>query len=108
TMSSNGKEMIVVDPSVKRDRKGKTGASSSTFKVGPPRRFEEKGVEPHGLIWFNTKKEPKYAPKNWIDEGRLELEFSAIRDKKRELGECYIFNELEKCNVTLAREFYEN
>ncbi|MCD9645302.1 hypothetical protein HAX54_034137 [Datura stramonium] len=56
-------------------------ASSSASKAGPSRRFRVKAVEPHGLAWFNTQKDVKYAPKNWIDEGRLALEFLTIRDK---------------------------
>ncbi|MCD7455753.1 hypothetical protein HAX54_029430, partial [Datura stramonium] len=35
TMESKGKEVAVVDPSLKRARKGKNGASSSSSKVGP-------------------------------------------------------------------------
>ncbi|MCD7450061.1 hypothetical protein HAX54_003276, partial [Datura stramonium] len=53
-------------------------------------------------------KEVKYAPENWIYEGRLTLEFHAIRNKVRELGIRYIFTELEECNLTLVREFYAN
>ncbi|MCD7463645.1 hypothetical protein HAX54_051059, partial [Datura stramonium] len=34
--------------------------------------------------------------------------FPAIRKKIRELGASYIFNELERCNLTLVREFYTN
>ncbi|MCD7452524.1 hypothetical protein HAX54_017279, partial [Datura stramonium] len=43
-----------------------------------------------------------------IDEGHLAIEFSAILDKIRELGAGFIFNESERCNFTLAREFYAN
>ncbi|MCD9560159.1 hypothetical protein HAX54_018640, partial [Datura stramonium] len=71
-------------------------------------RFGERAVEPHGLSWFNTQKEVKYAPENLIDEGRLTLELPTIRDKVRELGLDYIFAELEECNITLVREFYAN
>ncbi|MCD7462324.1 hypothetical protein HAX54_048256, partial [Datura stramonium] len=53
-------------------------------------------------------KEAKHAPKNWIDEGRLALEFPTIREKLRELGVGYIFDEPEECNLTLVREFYTN
>ncbi|MCE0482304.1 hypothetical protein HAX54_040970, partial [Datura stramonium] len=35
------------------------------------------------------------------NEGRFSLEFPAIGDKIRELGTGYIFNELERCNLTL-------
>ncbi|MCD9644630.1 hypothetical protein HAX54_033017, partial [Datura stramonium] len=108
TMPSKGKEVVVTDPSLKRARKGKKGASSSTLKVGPARRFGAKAIEPHGLTWFNTQKEAKYTPKNWIDEGLLTLEFSAIRDKIRELGAGYIFNKPERCNLIFVREFYAN
>ncbi|MCD7468291.1 hypothetical protein HAX54_006336, partial [Datura stramonium] len=65
-------------------------------------------VEPHGLTRFNTQKEAKYAPENWIDEGHMAFEFPAIWDKIRELGVDYIFNELERCNLTLVSEFYAN
>ncbi|MCD7457819.1 hypothetical protein HAX54_036340, partial [Datura stramonium] len=58
----------------------------------PPRRFDGKAVHPHGLSLFNTKKETKYAPENWIDEGCFALEFPAIQEKIRELGAGYIFN----------------
>ncbi|MCD9642591.1 hypothetical protein HAX54_029466, partial [Datura stramonium] len=61
--------------------KAKGGLVSSTSKAGSLRRFGEKAVEPHGLTWFNTQKEVKYAPENWIDEGHFELKFPAIRDK---------------------------
>ncbi|MCD9645985.1 hypothetical protein HAX54_035475, partial [Datura stramonium] len=78
TMEPIGKEVIVDEKSRKRGRS---------------RKMEAK---------------PKYAPENWIDEGRLALEFSAIRDKIYELGASYIFNELERHNLTLVREFYAN
>ncbi|MCD9646360.1 hypothetical protein HAX54_036132, partial [Datura stramonium] len=74
----------------------------------PPRRFGAKSVEPHGLTWFNNKKEAKYAPENWIYEGRLALEFTAIQEKICELGVGYSFNEPERCNLTLVRKFYTN
>ncbi|MCD9639283.1 hypothetical protein HAX54_023708, partial [Datura stramonium] len=53
-------------------------------------------------------KEARYAPKSWIDEGHLALEFPTIRDKLRELGVRYIFVEAEEWNLTFVREFYEN
>ncbi|MCD7465302.1 hypothetical protein HAX54_001012, partial [Datura stramonium] len=106
-MASKWKE-VVVDPSLKRTRKGKKGASSSASKVGPARRFGAKVIEPHGLTWFNSQKESKYAPENWIDEGLLALEFLTIRDKICELGGGYIFNKPERCNLILVREFYAN
>ncbi|MCD9638169.1 hypothetical protein HAX54_021943, partial [Datura stramonium] len=68
----------------------------------PHKDIREKAVEPRGLPWFNTQKEAKYAPENWIDEGGLALEFPTIRDKIRELGAGYIFNEPERCNLTLV------
>ncbi|MCD9640255.1 hypothetical protein HAX54_025456 [Datura stramonium] len=101
-MESKGKEVVVADPSLKRTRKGKNGASSSASKANPARRFGEKAVEPHGLTWFNTQKEAKYAPENWMDEGRLELEFLTIKDKIRELGVGYIFNKPERSWVVIA------
>ncbi|MCD9641703.1 hypothetical protein HAX54_028091, partial [Datura stramonium] len=108
-MTSKGKEVFVAYPSVKRTRKGKTGAGVLRLPKPAPRgNLEQKTVETHGLTWFNTQKEVKYAPKNWIDEGHLALEFLAIRDKIRELGAGYIFNEPERCNLTLLREFYAN
>ncbi|MCD7472666.1 hypothetical protein HAX54_013967, partial [Datura stramonium] len=63
-MAQKGKELIVAEKCRKR---------------GTARRFKEKAIEPHKLTWFNTQKEAKYAPENWIDEGRLALEFPAIR-----------------------------
>ncbi|MCE0482424.1 hypothetical protein HAX54_041205, partial [Datura stramonium] len=100
-MAPKGKEVIVVEKSRKRGRPRKSKASSSAPKASPARRFEAKALELHGLTWFNTQREAKYAPENWIDEGRLELEFLDIRDKIRELVTGYIFNELEGCNLTL-------
>ncbi|MCE2056169.1 hypothetical protein HAX54_044145, partial [Datura stramonium] len=82
-MASKGKEVVVADPGLKRTRKGKKGASSSASKVGPTRRFGEKA-------------------------GCLALDFPAIRNKIRELEMGYIFNESERCNLTLVREFYTN
>ncbi|MCD7456324.1 hypothetical protein HAX54_031277 [Datura stramonium] len=64
------------------------------------RRFGAKMVESHGLTWFNTQKEAKYALENWMDENRLALEFPAIRNRIRELGVGYVFNESERCNLT--------
>ncbi|MCD7455755.1 hypothetical protein HAX54_029468, partial [Datura stramonium] len=65
-------------------------------------------MEPHGISWFNTQKEIKYSPKNWIDVGHLAHEFPTFRDKVRVLGLGYIFAEPEECNLTLVREFYAN
>ncbi|MCE3051896.1 hypothetical protein HAX54_051144, partial [Datura stramonium] len=96
------------EKSQKRGRPRKTEASSLAPKAGPARRFRAKAVEPHRLTWFNTQKESKYTPENWIDEGHLELELSAIWDMIRELGADYISNELKRCNLTLVREFYAN
>ncbi|MCD7451459.1 hypothetical protein HAX54_011967, partial [Datura stramonium] len=67
-----------------------------------------KSSKPHGLTWFNTQKEAKYVPENWIDEGHLALEFLTIRDKIHELEAGYIFSEPERCNLTLVREFHSN
>ncbi|MCD7469290.1 hypothetical protein HAX54_008221, partial [Datura stramonium] len=53
---------------------------------------------------INAQKEAKYAPKNWIDEGHLALEYPTIL----ELGLGYVFAELEECSLTLMREFYSN
>ncbi|MCD7468197.1 hypothetical protein HAX54_006172, partial [Datura stramonium] len=41
-MASKGKDVVVVEPSLKRNRKGKKGASSSASKAGPLRRFWSK------------------------------------------------------------------
>ncbi|MCD7470005.1 hypothetical protein HAX54_009513 [Datura stramonium] len=57
---------------------------------------------------FKTQKEVKYAPKNWINEGRLAFEFPTIQDKFRELGLGYISAGQEECNLSLEREFYAN
>ncbi|MCD9639978.1 hypothetical protein HAX54_024989, partial [Datura stramonium] len=72
------------------------------------KRFGAKVVEEHGLKWFNIQKEAKYAPENWIDEGRLTFEFPTISDTVHELGQGYVFPEPEECNLTLVRKFYEN
>ncbi|MCE2055653.1 hypothetical protein HAX54_043098, partial [Datura stramonium] len=103
-----GKEVNVAEKSRKRGRPRKTNSSSSAPKIGPARKFGAKGVEPHGLTCFNTQKEEKYASENKTDEGHLALKFPAIRKKIGELGASYIFNELERCNLTLVREFYTN
>ncbi|MCE3050419.1 hypothetical protein HAX54_047158, partial [Datura stramonium] len=57
--------------------------------------FGAKVVEEHGLNWFNAQKEAKYAPENYIDEGRLALEFLTIRNTIHELALGYVFFELE-------------
>ncbi|MCD7472918.1 hypothetical protein HAX54_014349, partial [Datura stramonium] len=80
-MASKEKEVVIANPSLKSLRKGPKGSSSSAAKAGPARIFGAKVVEPHGLTWFNTKKEANYAPENWIDEGYLVLQFPTIRDK---------------------------
>ncbi|MCD7463163.1 hypothetical protein HAX54_050079, partial [Datura stramonium] len=100
TMAPNGKEVIVAKNNRKRGRPRRMKASSSAPKVGPTRRFGAKAVESHGLTWFDTQKEAKYATENWIDEGFLALELIDIREKIRELGASYIFNESERCNLT--------
>ncbi|MCD9560011.1 hypothetical protein HAX54_018434 [Datura stramonium] len=80
----------VANKGLKWLKKGTKGSSSSA-KGTLARRFRAKVVEPHGLTWFNRQKVAKYAPKNWIDEGRLALESLGIRDKVREVGiEIYI------------------
>ncbi|MCD9638390.1 hypothetical protein HAX54_022331, partial [Datura stramonium] len=84
------------------------GASSLAANASPAKQFGAQALEPHGLTWFNTQKEAKYAPENWIDESRLALEFPVVRDKLHKLGVGYIFAKLEECNLTLVREFYEN
>lgn len=104
--ANKGKEVEIATTGFKQLRKSTKGASSSAVKATPARRFGEKTVEPHGITWFNTKKEVKYAPENWIDEGRLTLEFPTIWDKIWELGLRYIFAEPGECNLTLVREFY--
>ncbi|MCD7467507.1 hypothetical protein HAX54_004975 [Datura stramonium] len=88
----------------KRGRPRKTEDSSLAPKAGPERRFGAKAVETHGLTWYNTQKEAKYVPKNWIDKGHLALEFPAILDNIRELGADYIFNEPKRCNLTFGEE----
>ncbi|MCE0481840.1 hypothetical protein HAX54_039929 [Datura stramonium] len=105
-MSSNtskGKEIVAAGKGFKQLRKGTKG-SSLLAKGAPNRSFGEKAMEPHGLSWFNAQKEVKYAPKNWIDEGHLALEFPIIRDNVCELGLGYIFAEPKECNLTLAIE----
>ncbi|MCD9643827.1 hypothetical protein HAX54_031674, partial [Datura stramonium] len=68
-------EVATLSKGFKRLRKG-VALSSSLQRAPSARRFEDKVVEEHGLKWFNAQKEAKYAPMNWIDEGRLALEFS--------------------------------
>ncbi|MCD7455739.1 hypothetical protein HAX54_029383 [Datura stramonium] len=78
------------------------------LKVGTAKHYGAQAVEPHGLTWFNTKKEANYATRNWIDEGYLALEFPAIQDKPRELVVGYIFAKPGEWNLTLVKEFYSN
>ncbi|MCE3050313.1 hypothetical protein HAX54_046884 [Datura stramonium] len=109
-MASNaikGNEIEAAYKGIKQLQKGTKGLSSSA-KGLLSRRFGEREVEPHELSWFKTQKEVKYAPKNWIDEGCLTLEFPSIQDKVRELGLGYIFAKPEECNLTLVRKFYAN
>ncbi|MCD9645636.1 hypothetical protein HAX54_034680, partial [Datura stramonium] len=89
------KEVNVAKKSQKRGRIRKTDASTSAPRVGPTRIFEAREFESHGLTWFNTQKEAKCAPENWVDEGHLALEFPAVSENIRELRAGYIFNELE-------------
>ncbi|MCE2055061.1 hypothetical protein HAX54_041871, partial [Datura stramonium] len=103
-----GKEVVVADKGLKRLRKGTKGLKSLAAKTPPARRFRAKAIKEHGLKWFNTEKEAKYAQKNWIDEGRLALEYPTIRDTIRELGLGYVFAEPEECNLTFMRELYAN
>ncbi|MCD7462843.1 hypothetical protein HAX54_049455 [Datura stramonium] len=78
--ADKGKEVVVLDKGLKRLRKGTKGPKSSTTKAPAARRFGEKVMEKHGLKWLNAQKEAKYAFKNLINEGFLELEFPTIRD----------------------------
>ncbi|MCE3050682.1 hypothetical protein HAX54_047882, partial [Datura stramonium] len=73
-------EIEVTGKGLKWLQKGIKGSSSSA-KGAPARRFGERAMEPHGLSWFNIKKDVKYAPEDWIDEVRLALEFPTIWDK---------------------------
>ncbi|MCD9638553.1 hypothetical protein HAX54_022576, partial [Datura stramonium] len=107
-MKSKRKEVNVAEKSRKRGRPRKRDASSSSPKAGPARRFGTKAAEPHGITWFNTKREAKYSLERWIDYGRLALEFPVIRENIQGLGAGYIFNESERCNLILVREFYTN
>ncbi|MCD9638700.1 hypothetical protein HAX54_022824 [Datura stramonium] len=87
-----GREVVVASKGFKRLKKEvaskrfKRLMSSSAQKAPPSRRFGAKVMEKHGLKWFNAQKEAKYAPKNWIDESRLALEFPTIHGTVRELG----------------------
>ncbi|MCD9559609.1 hypothetical protein HAX54_017667, partial [Datura stramonium] len=67
-----------------------------------------KAVEPHGLKWFNEKKEAKYSLKNWIDEGRLALKFPIIHDTVHEFELGDVFVKPEECNLNFVRGFYAN
>ncbi|MCD9560013.1 hypothetical protein HAX54_018438, partial [Datura stramonium] len=103
-----GMETEVAGKGLKRLWKGTNGASSSKAKASSAKCFGVPAVEPHGISWFNTQMEAKYAPEHWINEGRLAREFPAIRDRARELGLGFIFAKLEEFNLTLVREFYAN
>ncbi|MCD7467004.1 hypothetical protein HAX54_004154 [Datura stramonium] len=50
------------------------------------RRFGAKVVEEHGLKWFNSQKEAKYAPENWVDESPRYLSSPPFVDTIRFLG----------------------
>ncbi|MCD7471615.1 hypothetical protein HAX54_012191, partial [Datura stramonium] len=73
--ADNGKEVEISNKGLKRFQKETKGLSSSAAKRTLPMRFRAKVVEPHGLKWFQAQKEAKYAPKNFISEGGLALEF---------------------------------
>ncbi|MCE2055414.1 hypothetical protein HAX54_042540, partial [Datura stramonium] len=91
TMASGadkGKEVSVARKGFKRLMEG-VSLSSSTQKAPPARSFGAKAVEEHGIKCFNTQKEAKYALENWIDKGRLALEFRTIWDTIR-LGLGYV------------------
>ncbi|MCD7459492.1 hypothetical protein HAX54_041037, partial [Datura stramonium] len=87
--------------STDQHQKGRKGTKSSAAKAPPTKRFGAKAVEEHGLKWFNAQKVANYAPKNWIDEGCLALEYPTIRDTINESGLGYVFAEPEECNLTL-------
>ncbi|MCE3215544.1 hypothetical protein HAX54_002768, partial [Datura stramonium] len=53
--ADKGKQKELANEGLKRLRKGTKGLSSSA-KGSLARRFREKAVEPHRLIWFNTQK----------------------------------------------------
>ncbi|MCE2055239.1 hypothetical protein HAX54_042264, partial [Datura stramonium] len=88
--ANNGKEVVVSDKGLKGLRKGTKGSKSSTIKSPPARRFRANALEEHGLKWFNAEKEAKYAQENWIDEGRLALEFPTICNTVSEMGLGYV------------------
>ncbi|MCE3051556.1 hypothetical protein HAX54_050181, partial [Datura stramonium] len=92
---NKGKEVVVADKCLKRLSKGTKGSKSPPAKAPPTRRFRVKAIEDHGLKWFNTQKEAKYAPENLIDERCLALEYPTIRDTIREIGLGYVFVEPE-------------
>ncbi|MCD9639871.1 hypothetical protein HAX54_024783, partial [Datura stramonium] len=58
TMESKGKEVNLVEPSLKRTTKGNKGSSSSASKAGPVKEIwsGQAVVEHHGLTWFNSQK----------------------------------------------------
>ncbi|MCD9645870.1 hypothetical protein HAX54_035180 [Datura stramonium] len=67
TMASHvdkGKEVEVSNQGLKRLRKGTKGSTSLATKAPNARRFGATAMEPHGLKWFNAKKEAKYALRN--------------------------------------------
>ncbi|MCD9638302.1 hypothetical protein HAX54_022177, partial [Datura stramonium] len=98
--ADKGKEVVVAEKGFKWLRKGTKGPKSLATKAPPTRRFGAKAVKEHGLKWFRSQKEAKYAPKNWI-EGHLALEFPTIHDTIHKLGLGYVFAEHEECNLTL-------
>ncbi|MCE2056173.1 hypothetical protein HAX54_044149, partial [Datura stramonium] len=86
SQENKGKEVVVTNKGLKWLIKGTKGSKSLAIKSPPARRFEAKVVQEYGLKWFNSQKEAKYAPKNWIDEEHFALEFPNIHETIRELG----------------------
>ncbi|MCD7468853.1 hypothetical protein HAX54_007368, partial [Datura stramonium] len=76
--ADKGKEIEVANKGLKRLQEGTKGLSSSA-KGTPVRRFGAKAVEPHGLTWFNTQKEAKYAPETILTKAISHLSFLPSR-----------------------------
>ncbi|MCD9645773.1 hypothetical protein HAX54_034973 [Datura stramonium] len=101
---NKGKDVETSRKGFKSLRKG-VPHSLPTQRAPLARRFGAQAIEEHGLKWFNAQKEAKYSLENWIDEGRLAMEFPTIHDTIYGLGLGYVLAKPEECNLALVRDF---
>ncbi|KAH0773550.1 hypothetical protein KY290_010687 [Solanum tuberosum] len=83
----------------KWSRKGE--ASGFDNRV-PAQKFRKKAVKAYGLLWLDCQREPKYMGDEYVDEIRLQTQFSAIYRTVAELGLKFIFDHPSDCNLSLV------